>query len=249
MFKSLGKGFLDTFRMPSSLIWGYILMFCLAFGSILLFTFTFDYLPFDATGNTFLLVLLKNYLWIFVVYLAFYLIVAYFMSLFMAYVINKKTDSESKYQGTGKIFGFTLFLSIISLLPGLIFGLFDLSLTISIIYIILSLFYVFFIYPVLLCVPILLVKNDLKYSLSESFKFSKQHYGWIIILQILFVILIMILSSVLDYLSVYLTEFGSTLIFLIVFVILFLWVIHFVHNWYYDKPNEVIVSKVNEKNK
>jgi MFS family permease len=234
MFKALGKGFLDVFRNPLGILWGYILMFCLALGYVLIATFTLDTLPFDLTSNVFLAII-KNYFWMFLIFIAYYFLIAYLMSLFMAYVINKKQGEEKKTLGTTKIFGFTLFLGVISLLPSIIFSFFNASLTLSIIFMIIGLFFIFFLYPVLLMVPILLPKNDLKTSLSKSFEFAKENYGWIIVLEILFIIVTMIISSVFDYLVDYLTEFGSAAIFLLIYVFLFLWAIHFIYNWYYVK--------------
>lgn len=250
MFKSLGKGFVDVFRQPLGLIYGYILMFVF----IAVYGLIYEYpsnlsLSSGTSIITSFIYLIKNFFWWVVLYLVFYLFTIYFGSMLIAYITNKKAGSEKKLSGTGKVFGFTLFLTIISVLPSIIFSLFNPSLTLSLIFLLISLFYVFFLYPVLLCVPILLVKNDLKYSLNESFKFAKEHYGWIILLQFLFVIILMILSGFLASVSNYLTDIGSFFIFLIVLVILFLWSIHFIYNWYYEKSEVTLTVKVNEKKK
>jgi len=236
MFKSLGKAFLDVFRKPIGLIYGIILTFLFIVLFSIIYEYTYDFLPMGTVSFiTTLLYLIKSHFWVLLIYFGFYLIFAYFLSLLITYVINKKARTEKLTQGHTKVFGFTIFFSIISLIPNILFGFSNApSLTLSLLFLLISLFYVFFVYPVLLCAPILLVKYDLKYSLSEAYKFAKQHYGWIIVLQILFVLVLMILSYVLDLLSIYFLGVISFASFILIFVILFFWGINFIDNWYND---------------
>jgi len=233
MFKSLGNSFLDIFKKPLNILYLYIvfLVFTLVFD--LIFEYTYDYLP-EQNISFFgqILYIITNYFWLILIYLILYLFLFLIISLLISYIINKKLDIKERVLGTSKVFGFTLFLSIISIAPSIFFSIFDFNLLSSTIFFIISLLYIFLIFPYLFLVPILLVFNDLKTSLSESFKFAKNHYWWIIILQILFVILLTLLNKLFEFLAIYLSEVISEILFLLVMTILFLWVIYFAYNWY-----------------
>ncbi len=233
MFGVLVNSFLDVFKKPLNILYSYIFLVLSSLGFSIIVEYTFDYLPgADISAMGQVLYIIKNYFWMFLLFLFIILLFFYLVSLFITYIINKKSGEKQRTLGVSKVFGFTLFLGLISMIPNMIFGLFDSSLTLTIIVFILSLIYIFIIYPYLFLVPVILVSKDLKQSISESFKFAKKHYGWIILLQILFIFLISILGQLFDFLATYLTEIGSTLLFLLIFSILFLWSINFIYNWY-----------------
>jgi len=153
------------------------------------------------------------------------------MSIIVTYILNKKQNLKG-ISGTSKIFGFLIFLSLISLIPTIVFEVFSGSLVFVLIFFIISLIYILFIYPYLFIVPVLLLTKDLKSSLFEASRFAKTHYWWIIVIQFLAVIVLGVLSQVFDYLSTFLTEIGSMLLFLLLLSLIFLWGLNFIYNWY-----------------
>ena len=236
MFKQLGTSFLDTFKKPYFLIWIFLLSIIVGIGFGVIYDYTLDYLA-NAEGNFALafIYLIKNHLFVFLIYLLAILLTMYLFSLFCAYVLNKKAGSEKQFSGTGKLFGFSLFLLIISLVPTLIANYFIASFVVAILFFILYLFYVFFLFPVLFCVPVLLINKDLNSALNKSFGFAKKHIFGIIVLQFLFVIVLMILEYLFGLLGAIIgTEF-SVLLFLLVLSVLVLWGLHFTYNWYYSE--------------
>ena len=240
MFRALGQSFIDVFKKPLVLLWTFILFVLWAGVFALIYNYTSEFMP-SAELNlaTSILYFLINHIWLFLIYICLFILISYVASLFIAYVINKKLGSKNKFEGSGKVFGFTIFVTIVSLLPSIIFGFFEVSLTISILYLLLSLFYVLFIYPVLLCVPMLLVNSDLKKSLTKSMEFAKKHFITIIFLQIIFVILISFLGLLTDFLTVYIDEIAVYFIFLVLFSILVLWGFYFIYNWYYSEKTQM----------
>jgi len=233
MFKVLGSSFLDIFKKPLNLLYCYLLFLIFTLGYGLIVEYTIDYIPTaEVALISQILYIIKYYFWVFLVYFAFFLLLVYVVSVFITYVINKRLDQKQRTLGMGKVFGYTLFLTILGLIPNVFLSMFGFNVYLLILSILISLLYVFIVFPYLFLMPILLVFNDLKTSLSESFKFAKKHYGWILVLQFLAVILLSVLSQIFDYLSIFLSEFISTILFLLVITILFLWGLNFIYNWY-----------------
>jgi len=235
MLKELGKSFLDVFKRPFFLFLVYVVFVVIAFVFSLASQYTIDYVP-DSTANiiTVIMYYIVNHVWVIFLYFALFLFASYVTSLIIANLINKKQGSNAKFSGVAKIFGFTIFLAMISFVPYLIFSFFGFGWIISLLVFILTLLLMFLIYPAVFFVPVLLPSSDLSSALSNSWSFAKKKLGRIALLEILAVLFIMLLSGILDFISIYINEIIVYLVYLLIFTILFIWGIYFTYNWYYQ---------------
>lgn len=233
MFKELGKSFLDIFKSPLILISA---LFSVVLG-IILMTFvvgyTFEYINLGQNFYVLIMSLILNNLWVFVLYLALFLLFNFVASLFIALIVNKKLNNKDKFKGSFKIFGFSLFLSLIIYLPMFIFSIFSYNLFVNIVMMLFYLFYFFVLIPSILFVPILLVNNDIKSSILKSYKFSRKHYWSILALFLLFTFVLMISDYLLN--TLFFESLIAPVIYLFLFLIIAFLAIYFLYNWFYSE--------------
>lgn len=234
MLKAIGKSFLDVFKKPFLLLWVYVVFVAMSFVFSLIGQYTVDYIP-DSTANmtSMIMYYIRNHILVVLLYFLLFLFAIYVASLIIAYVVNKKRGANVKFVGTGKIFGFTLFLSIVSLVPYLFLGLFEPGWVVSILMLLVTLLLIFLVYPAIFFVVVLLPSYDLRSALSKSWAFAKKKLGRIALLEILVVIFMMILSAFLDFVEMYIGVF-AILIYILIYVVLFLWGVYFTFDWYYQ---------------
>lgn len=233
MFRAFGRSFLDVFRYPLLLLYGFlffIISLVVTFGFVELF---YDTLFIEGLSITGLLIYwLTQQLWIVILFLVLFFMLFYFLSMFVAYIYNTLLGVENRFLGKEKIFGFGIFVLVISVL-NIIFIFLSNNWFLSIIYFIFIFFCLLFLIPSFFVMPVLLIEYDLKTALSESFKFAKERYFSILGFLILFILLSNLIYLGIDYLDLIIPDF-SFIAYILVALILMMWQIYFVYELYHN---------------
>jgi len=231
MFRALGSSFLEIFKKPFIFLWIYVVMTIFAFISSIFFDYTYDLNTLN-TVNTSFLYLIKNNIFLFLANIVAFLFFGYVACLIIAYIYNKKSGSGLKFKGASKLFGFYVFLSLLSVLPSLVLQLVTSPIAISLFSIVYFLIYALILFPIFFLVPVYILDLDITKAFSKAFAFSKANYWSIILFEILFSIMIYVVTyfvEVFSSVSIYASFFVSTLF----FTIILLWLLYFIYNWVY----------------
>lgn len=236
MFHDLFSSVKEVFVHPFVLFWSFLL-FCLFFVTQIFFIgFFADPLFTLGFSLSSFLVVLKDNLFLFIVSIVIMLLFLFLSSVLVTYVVNLRSEQKNRFTGSVNVFGFTLFLYIISFVL-LLLGFFAIESTWSTVLLIIAyLILIFVVLPAVFIMPVLLPKENLKNSLEDSWEFGKKNYGNILLLFILANILFYILDLVLAILDV--LGFYAVFIYALIFAILFLWLINFVYSWHYYQTTE-----------
>lgn len=233
MFRAFGRSFLDVFRYPLLLLYGFMIVIlgsAITYGFVELF---YDTLFIENLSIKGLLIYwVSEHLWIVILFLVLFFMLLYFLSIFVAYVYNTLLGVNNRFLGKEKIFGFGIFVFIISLL-NMIFLFVGNNLFAIILYFIFMFFSILFLVPFFFSMPVLLVEYDLKTALSESFKFAKNRYFSILGFLILFILLSNLIFLGVDYLDLIIPDF-SLIVYIFVALIMMMWQIYFIYELYHN---------------
>jgi hypothetical protein len=233
MFRAFGRSFLDVFRYPLLLLYGflfYILSLIITFGFVELFYDTLFIEGLSITGL--ILYWVTQQLWIVLLFFILFFMLFYFLSMFVAYIYNKLLGAENRFVGKEKIFGFGIFIFFVFFL-NIIFFFITSNWLVLIIYFIFIFFCVLFLIPYLFVMPVLLVEYDLKTALSESFKFAKEKYFSILGFLVLFILVSNLIFLGIDYLDLIIPNL-TFIAYIFVTLIFMMWQIYFVYELYHN---------------